>query len=76
MIISLQQAKSSAALFQKKNLVDFFCLGQDGIFGREKQLAHLGRVYERISTSKSEVVMIHGPFGIGKSALLEAFVRE
>lgn len=43
--------------------------------GRERELGVLERAYARVRAGRLAVVHVHGPSGIGKSALVNSFVR-
>ncbi|GAB4570618.1 MAG: hypothetical protein Tsb0020_25560 [Haliangiales bacterium] len=46
------------------------------VFGREGEIAQLHRAFERSQTGTARAVFITGRSGIGKSALVERFLRE
>ncbi|WP_181409978.1 trifunctional serine/threonine-protein kinase/ATP-binding protein/sensor histidine kinase [Martelella alba] len=51
-----------------------YFFGDRQIFGREAELAMLQEAFERVSqTGDGEVVLVRGPAGIGKTALVKAF---
>lgn len=43
------------------------------IFGRDEELAMLWDAYDRVSAGPSEVILISGESGIGKTAIVETF---
>ncbi len=45
------------------------------LLGRDRELAHLGRMLDAARHGPSSAVIVHGEPGIGKTALLDAIVR-
>jgi hypothetical protein len=45
------------------------------LIGRKSELAQLDAVYEQTLTGRAGVALVHGPSGIGKTALVERFVH-
>jgi transcriptional regulator with PAS, ATPase and Fis domain len=43
------------------------------IFGRDEELAMLWDAYDRVSAGPSEVILISGESGVGKSAIVETY---
>ncbi|HWZ92854.1 MAG TPA: AAA family ATPase, partial [Polyangiaceae bacterium] len=46
------------------------------LLGRQAELACLNAEYERALTGRTSVALVHGPPGIGKTALIEQFVAS
>ncbi|MFN8628095.1 MAG: AAA family ATPase [Candidatus Binatia bacterium] len=46
------------------------------LFGRDTELASLGAWYDRALTGERQVIFVTGEPGIGKTALIEAFVQQ
>ncbi|HVZ32017.1 MAG TPA: protein kinase, partial [Polyangiaceae bacterium] len=46
------------------------------LVGREKELAQLRGAFQNVVASRTAVISISGPSGIGKTALVEAFLQE
>jgi hypothetical protein len=46
------------------------------LLGRESHLAALHDTYRAVAAGSPQVVLVHGPSGMGKTALLRAFLRE
>jgi len=46
------------------------------LYGRETELAQLEAVFRRAATGAAEFVLVQGPPGIGKSALIREFARS
>jgi PAS domain S-box-containing protein len=42
------------------------------LIGREKEISFISEVFERIKSDKAEMILISGPAGIGKTALVKA----
>jgi hypothetical protein len=49
--------------------------GTRTLVGRRVQLEALGRLFQRVSSGERQIVVVEGEPGIGKSALVDAFVR-
>ncbi|HRI69025.1 MAG TPA: AAA family ATPase [Polyangium sp.] len=46
------------------------------LYGRENELAQIETIYQRSPQGKAEFVLLKGPAGIGKSALIREFARS
>src|SRR5690606_5712062 len=70
------QARRSAASFPLgRRDIAYRLHIPERLYGRESELAELMRIFERIAAGAAEAVLITGPAGIGKSALVSELYR-
>ncbi|MFD9095818.1 BTAD domain-containing putative transcriptional regulator [Streptomyces collinus] len=68
--------KEPVASEERRPSADPTVLTTDRLLGRDEELARLAFAADRARTGRSQVVLVSGEAGIGKSSLLEATLRQ